>query len=238
MKITHPKPIQTVGYALLAFAFFATGQWSRAQSSAALLVKPWEPDQTVEGKAAAPAVFCQQALPGDTGQSYDQTTFRGLRAAMPNPARQRGQPAPRILTVTYMDTHSGQPSFPRTVARCVRGGRIIHLSDERVGDGSDARRRLFGRHSLRHWAGVVRTRPTSSLAKKFSDGDALGIGIDYDGHRHLRPRHPPAGLRLEPPGRLDAPDGHRRASHLHHLASPSPACTHLRGLHPRFRFRS
>jgi len=159
-----------------------------AQASAALLVKPWEPDQTIEQSTEVYGF-----LGGHTqnGNSFDLTSVEseGRIRILPGHVA-----SPRIgYDVTYLDTNNKQPGFPgQLLDASVAGGTFLSENNGWVtgltlgvgyaGDEPFARGRA--------WYG----RADFVIAKKFSDTDALGVGLDYDGHRLYAPDLPLPGF--------------------------------------------
>jgi len=189
MKITHLKRNKTAAYFMLAIVMAAAIQPARGQTSAALLVKPWESDQVVEDKSRL--MFFAGGHSQDTGAGFNMATFetQGRVRILPG-----NEASPRIgYDVTYLNTHNGQAGFPgQLLDASVAAGNFFSQTNGWVtgltlgvgyaGDTPFANGRA--------WYG----RADFVLAKKFDEVDALGIGFDYDGHRTYMPDVPIPGF--------------------------------------------
>src|SRR5579884_3442076 len=186
--ITAMHKLSGLALPLLCFLLLTTSR-SFAQSSAALLVKPWEPDQTVEGHFDG-YLFSG----GHTKETNDQFRLYTLESE----GRVRlfpGQEAsPRFgYDLLLLGTHTSHAAVPsELIDASVAGGAFVNETNGWVTGltlgGGYAGDTPFARGSA--WypkADVV-------LAKKFSDTDALGIGLDYDGNRTYVPDIPLPGF--------------------------------------------
>ncbi len=190
MKISHPKRrFAAAVYILFAVVVLAASNPARAQSGAALLVKPWEADQTFEDKSRL-MVFSDGHVQ-KTPYNFGMTTFesQGRMRIMPG-----NEASPRLgYDVTYMSTRTGQPGFPgQLLDASMAAGTFLSKTNGWVTGltvgGGYAGDTPFA--NGRAWYGKV----DFVLAKKFDDIDALGIGLDYDGHRTYAPDIPLPGF--------------------------------------------
>jgi hypothetical protein len=174
---------------LLFLSCVLVGSRALAQSSAALLVKPWETDQTAEGHFDG-YLFSG----GHTKETNDQ--FRLL--SLESQGRVRLFPgnvaSPRFgYDFLMLGTHTSHPGVPSELLDAsVAAGAFVNESNGWVTGltvgGGYAGDTPFARGSA--WypkADVV-------LAKKLSDTDAVGIGLDYDGNRTYGPDIPLPGF--------------------------------------------
>jgi len=189
MKISHPKRLSAGICVLFATVVFGVSDVARAQTGAALLVKPWEADQTVEDKTRL--MFLQEGHAEKTPYSFSMSTFesQGRVRIMPGNVA-----SPRLgYDITYMSTRTKAPDFPgQLLDVSVAAGTFLSENNGWVTGltlgGGYAGDRPFA--NGRAWYGKV----DFVLAKKFSDIDALGVGIDYDGHRTYAPDIPLPGF--------------------------------------------
>ena len=186
--MTHPSFAARAAILITALFLFIAPRAVRAQANAALLVKPWEPDQTIEQSTTFYGFF---GGTNQNGRDFNLLTTESegrIRIAPGHVA------SPRIgYDVTYLDTNNKQPGFPgQLLDASVAGGTFLsenngwvtgltlgvgYAGDVPLADG-------------RAWYG----RADFVLAKKFSDVHALGIGFDYDGHRIYAPDIPMPGF--------------------------------------------
>jgi len=189
MKMTHSKCFSTAGYVLFAVVVLVAGSRARAQSGAALLVKPWEADQTVESNTRL--MFFSDGHVQTTPYRFSMSTLesQGRVRIMPG-----NEASPRLgYDITYMSTRTGQPGFP---------GQLLDVS---AAAGTFLSKTNGWVTGLTLGAGYAGDTPFANgrawygradfvIAKKFDDIDALGIGIDYDGHRTYAPDIPLPGF--------------------------------------------
>jgi hypothetical protein len=189
MKINHPNRTSTTGLILFLLLVPSASRSVRAQSSAALLVKPWEADQVVEDKSRL--LFFSGGHSQNSGRSFDLTTFESQGRVRILPGREA---SPRLgYDVTYLNTHNGQPGFPgQLLDASVAAGTFLSQTNGWV-TGLTLGLGYAGDQPFangRAWYG----RADFVLAKKFDEIDAVGIGIDYDGHRTYAPDIPLPGI--------------------------------------------
>lgn len=174
---------------LLSICIATAASCALGQSSAALLVKPWEADQTAEGHFDG-YLFSG----GHTKETNDQFRLYSLESQ----GRMRLFPgnvaSPRIgYDFLLLGTHTSHPGIPSELLDAsVAAGAFVNETNGwvtgltlGVGYAGDT---PFARGSA--WY------PKADLvvAKKFSDTDALGIGIDYDANRTYGPDIPLPGF--------------------------------------------
>jgi hypothetical protein len=180
MNLTHLNRSNTAKFVLFSLVSACASGISHAQTSASLLIKPWEADQAFEDKSRL--MFFAGGHSQDTGRSFDLTSFESQGRVRILPGNEA---SPRLgYDVTYLNTHSGQPGFPgQLLDASVAAGSFLSQSKSTgwvtgltlgVGYAGDV---PFA--DGRAWYG----KADFVLAKKFSDIDALGIGVEYDGHR-------------------------------------------------------
>lgn len=173
---------------LAALIALAAPSMVHAQASAALLVKPWVEDQTIEQSTT---VYGFLGGTTQNNRNFDLTTVEseGRIRILPGHVA-----SPRIgYDVTFLNTHTNQPGFPgQLLDASVAGGTFLSESNGwvtgltlGVGYAGD---KPFGEG--RAWYG----RADFVIAKKFSEVDAVGIGLDYDGHRLYAPDVPLPGF--------------------------------------------
>jgi len=162
---------------------------ARGQAGASLLLKPWSADQTVEDDTAGYLL---------SGGHTEDTRDRFHLSLLESAGRVRlfpGQEAsPRFgYDLTLLNSHTSQPGFPSQLLDIsVAGGTFLSSNNGwvtgltlGVGYAGDV---PFS--DGRAWYG----RADFVIAKKFSETDALGIGLDYDGHRTYGPDIPLPGF--------------------------------------------
>lgn len=162
---------------------------ARAQSSAALLVKPWDADQTVEDQTTDYLFAGGHTEDGHHTFDLDTVESQGRLRLFPGNIA-----SPRLgYDLTYLNTNTSQAGFPgQLLDFSVAGGTFLSETNGwvtgitlGVGYAGEA---PFG--TGRAWYG----RADFVLAKKFNDQDSLGIGLDYDGHRTYAPDVPLPGF--------------------------------------------
>ena len=188
------KPILLAAVAA-ALSFLALAPTAKAQTSAALLIKPWEAKGAAESTTDFLAL--EEGHAKETGDSYQLSELESQGRLRLLPGHEA---SPRfgydfLLLNSHTSEHGnafqrGMPS--QLIDACVAGGTFVYQQNGwvygmtlGVGYAGD---RAFG--DGRAWYG----RGTFVVAKKFSEFDALGIGLDYDGHRSYLPDCPLPGF--------------------------------------------
>ena len=186
--MTHRSILARSALLLATILLISAPAALHAQANAALLVKPWEPDQTIEQSTE---VYGFLGGTTQSGHSFDLATAESEGRIRILPGHEA---SPRIgYDVTYLNTNTNQPHFPgQLLDASVAGGTFLSENNGWVtgltlgigyaGDEPFA--------SGRSWYG----RADFVVAKKFSDTDALGVGFDYDGHRLYAPDIPLPGF--------------------------------------------
>jgi len=186
--MTHRSILARSALLLATILLISAPAALHAQANAALLVKPWEPDQTIEQSTE---VYGFLGGTTQSGHSFDLATVESEGRIRILPGHEA---SPRIgYDVTYLNTNTNQPHFPgQLLDASVAGGTFLSENNGWVtgltlgigyaGDEPFA--------SGRSWYG----RADFVVAKKFSDTDALGVGFDYDGHRLYAPDIPLPGF--------------------------------------------
>ncbi|HXE53303.1 MAG TPA: hypothetical protein VN541_09825 [Tepidisphaeraceae bacterium] len=162
---------------------------ARGQAGASLLVKPWEADQTLEDNTSG-YLFSG----GHTNETRDRFHMWDLESQGRLRLFPGNEASPRVgYDMTYIGVHTTQPNFPgELLDLSVAGGTFLSKNNGWV-TGVTLGAGYAGNAPFacgRAWYG----RADFVLAKKFSDTDALGIGLDYDGHRTYAPDIPLPGF--------------------------------------------
>lgn len=172
--------------AILDLTFAAV---TRGQSSASLLVKPWEADQTIEDSTNGYLLSS-----GHTKESDDRYHLNELESAGRVRLFPGKEASPRFgYDLTLLDSHTNHPGFPsQLLDLSVAGGAFVNETNGWV-TGLTLGVGYAGSSPFaegRAWYG----RADLVIAKKISDTDAVGIGLDYDGHRPYYPDVPLPGF--------------------------------------------
>jgi len=174
---------------LFAAACLAMPRIARGQSSASLLIKPWEADQTIEDQTAGYIFSAGHRL--ESENKFHLSTIESSGRVRLFPGKEA---SPRFgYDLTLLNAHTNRPGFPSQLLDVsVAGGAFVSKQNGWItgvtlglgyaGDEPFARGRA--------WYG----RTDVLLAKEFSATDALGVGIDYDGHRTYAPDIPLPGF--------------------------------------------
>jgi prepilin-type processing-associated H-X9-DG protein len=175
--------------ALVVTIFLLSTSLARGQSSAALLVKPWEASETHEDQTAL-YLFADGHV-HDAQHSFDLTTFESQGRVRIMPGHEA---SPRIgYDVTYLNTKTSEPGFPgQLLDASVAAGTFLSQTNGWV-TGLTLGVGYAGQSPFavgRGWYG----RADFVIAKKFSEIDAIGIGLDYDGNRTYAPDIPLPGF--------------------------------------------
>lgn len=174
---------------MLAGAVLGLAALARGQSSASLLIKPWEADQTIEDQTAGYIFSAGHRLESENKFHLSTIESEGRVRLFPGK-----EASPRFgYDLTLLNAHTNRPGFPSQLLDVsVAGGAFVSENNGWItgvtlglgyaGDEPFARGRA--------WYG----RSDVLVAKKFSATDALGVGIDYDGHRTYGPDIPLPGF--------------------------------------------
>lgn len=189
MEANQIRTSDRIVIVLVVAILFLSPRLARAQSSAALLVKPWEAQGAVEDDTSGYLL---------SGGHTDDTRDRFHLSILESQGRVRLFPgkeaSPRFgYDLTLLNTHTAQPGFPsQLLDASVSAGTFLSKNNGWVtgislglGYAGD---KPFGEG--RAWYG----RADFLLAKTFNEHDTLGIGIDYDGHRTYAPDIPLPGF--------------------------------------------
>lgn len=163
---------------LLLAAALMMPSLARGQAGASLLVKPWEADQTLDDSAAG-YLFSGGHTNG-TRLRFQISDFESSGRVRLFPGKEA---SPRFgYDLTYLGARTRQSNFPgQLMDISVAGGTFLSQTNGWVTGLT-----LGGGYSGSAPFAVGRAwyaRADFVIAKRFSDTDALGIGIDYDGHR-------------------------------------------------------
>ena len=167
------------------------GSAARAQSNAALLVKPWDADQTLEDHTDAYLFSGGHTNDHESGHDFRlfSVESQGRVRLLPGNVA-----SPRFgYDFTLLDSHTSMRGFPsQLIDASFAGGTFLSQYNGwvtgitlGVGYAGDT---PFARGTA--WY----PRADFVLAKKFSETDAIGIGLDYDGNRTYLPDVPLPGV--------------------------------------------
>ena len=175
--------------AVIVFGVLALGRIAVGQTSANLLAKPWEADQTLEDQTDG---FILNS--GHTKETNHSFQFSGIESYGRVRLFPGNEASPRFgYDVVEYNSHTTQPGFPhQLIDASIAGGTFLSKSNGwvtgitlGVGYAGDT---PFARSS------ALYGRADFVIAKIFSDTDALGIGLDYDGNRTFLPDIPLPGF--------------------------------------------
>lgn len=164
---------------------------ARAQSGASLLVKPWDKDQLVEDETDGYIFNGGHTSQRESGHDFQLSSIESSGRVRILPGNVA---SPRLgYDFTLLNARTRYPGFPhQLIDASVAGGTFLNKTNGwvtgitlGVGYAGDS---PFGRGT--GWYG----KADFVLAKEFSENDAIGIGIDYDGNRTLLPDAPLPGF--------------------------------------------
>jgi hypothetical protein len=175
--MTHRSILARGALLLAAISLLSMSSAAHAQANAALLVKPWEANQTIEQSTEFYGFLGGHTQNG-LGFEMDTVESEGRIRILPG-----HEASPRIgYDVTYLSTNTHQPGFPgQLLDASVAGGTFLSSNNGWI-TGLTLGLGYAGDQPFangRGWYG----RADFVVAKQFSDIDALGVGFDYDGHR-------------------------------------------------------
>lgn len=162
---------------------------SFAQTSPALLLKPWDAagagETTTTGMAEDTARVQSNGNPFQFSTVESQGRFRILPGM---------EASPRVgYDVTFLNAHTSQQRFPHQLLDASIGaGSFLGISNGWV-FGAQLGVGYAGSSPFGEGRGWY-ARGSFLVAKKFDDQNALGIGLDYDGHRSYLPDTPLPGF--------------------------------------------
>ena len=174
---------------VIVFGTLALGRVAVGQTSANLLAKPWEADQTLEDQTDG---FVLNS--GHTKETNHSFQFSGIESYGRVRLFPGNEASPRFgYDVVEYNSHTTQAGFPhQLIDASIAGGTFLSKSNGwvtgltlGVGYAGDT---PFARSS------ALYGRADFVIAKIFSDTDALGIGMDYDGNRTFLPDVPLPGF--------------------------------------------
>lgn len=161
----------------------------RAQTSPALLLKPWDAPGAVENTTNGLLESPGHVQENGRGFQFSSLESEGRFRLVPGM-----EASPRAgYDVTFLNAHTSAPNFPHQLLDAsVAGGSFVGIYNGWIlgatAGGGYAGSSPFGQG--RGWY----ARGSFIVARKFSEHDAVGIGIDYDGHRSYLPDCPLPGL--------------------------------------------
>lgn len=178
-----------LGLATAVMAAMAIPSSLHAQTSPALMLKPWDADSTFEDTTNA--LIENQGHVQETGQGFQFSSVESQGRLRLFPGKEA---SPRLgYDMTFLNVHTSAANFPHQLLDAsVAGGSFVGIYQKwvlgaTVGFGYTGSS-PFGQG--RGWYG----RASFIIARKFSDQDAVGVGFDYDGHRSYLPDCPLPGL--------------------------------------------
>jgi hypothetical protein len=178
-----------LGAAAAAVLSLAAPLSLRAQTSPALLLKPWDVPGT--GDTTTTGMVAQQGHVQSNGNRFQFFAVESEGRFRLFPGMEA---SPRFgYDVTFLNAHTSQPKFPHQLLDASVGfGSFLGISNgwvfgAQVGVGYSGSS-PFGEG--RSWYG----RGAFIVAKKFDEQNALGVGLDYDGHRSYLPDTPLPGF--------------------------------------------
>jgi len=160
-----------------------------AQTSAALLIKPWEASGLVEESTSGFLMGEGHVQNNGNGFQFSVLESQGRVRLLPG-----HEASPRFgYDVTLLNTHTSNPGFH---------SQLLDASFAAGAFVGEYNGWIFG---LTLGLGYAGNSPFAEgrgwyghedfvVAKKFSEQDAVGIGLDYDGHRSYMPDVPLPGL--------------------------------------------
>jgi len=160
-----------------------------AQSSAALLLKPWEASGLVEDSTSG--YLMDQGHVQTNGNHFQMSVLESQGRVRLFPGHEA---SPRFgYDVTLLNTHTSNPGFhSQLLDASFAAGAFVGIYQGWV-FGVTLGLGYAGNSPFaegRGWYG----HEDFVIAKKFGEHDAVGIGIDYDGHRSYLPDCPLPGL--------------------------------------------
>ena len=177
-------PLLVAGLATVLGASFV-----QAQTSAALLLKPWEASGLVEESTSG--FLMNEGHVQTNGNGFQMSVLESQGRVRLFPGHEA---SPRLgYDVTLLNTHTSNPGFhSQLLDASFAAGAFVGIYDGWV-FGLTLGLGYAGNSPFaegRGWYG----HEDFVIAKKFSEQDAIGIGIDYDGHRSYMPDVPLPGL--------------------------------------------
>jgi hypothetical protein len=162
---------------------------ARGQTSAALLIKPWDASGLVEEETTG--LLINEGHVHTTGNSFQLSVLESKGRVRLLPGHEA---SPRFgYDVTLLNAHTSQPGFhSQLLDASFAAGAFVGIYNGWVfgftlGVGYAGNSPFaVGRGWYGHEDFVV--------AKKFNEQDSVGIGIDYDGHRSYMPDVPLPGI--------------------------------------------
>lgn len=160
-----------------------------AQTSPALLIKPWDP-----GGAAETTTTGMLEDTGHVQSDGNHFQFSALESQGRFRLFPGMQASPRVgYDVTFLNAHTSQPKFPHQLLDASAGfGSFLGISNGWV-FGAQVGLGYAGSSPFGEGRGWY-ARGSFIVAKKFDEQNAIGVGLDYDGHRSYLPDTPLPGL--------------------------------------------
>lgn len=159
------------------------------QTSPALLLKPWEAAGAAENTTTG--LIENEAHVQENGDGFQFSALESEGRLRLFPGKEA---SPRLgYDVTFLNAHTSDPKFPHQLLDAsVAAGSFVGIYDKWV-LGATLGLGYSGSGPFEESRGIY-GRASFIVARKFSEQDAVGIGIDYDGHRSYLPDCPLPGL--------------------------------------------
>lgn len=161
----------------------------RAQTSPALLLKPWDAAGAAENTTTG--LVEDEAHVQENGDHFQFSALESEGRFRIFPGKEA---SPRLgYDVTFLNSNTSDPKFPHQLLDAsVAAGSFVGIYDKWV-LGATLGLGYAGSGPFEEGRGIY-GRASFIVARKFSDQDAVGIGLDYDGHRDYLPDCPLPGL--------------------------------------------
>ncbi|HEY2588157.1 MAG TPA: DUF6268 family outer membrane beta-barrel protein [Tepidisphaeraceae bacterium] len=187
--LTMQKRFLLLAVAIVAVLSLATPARVHAQSSPALLLKPWEAAGAAE--TLTEGMIAQQGHVQSNGNHFQFSDVESDGRFRLFPGKEA---SPRFgYDVTFINANTSQPNFPHQLLDSSVGfGSFLGISNGWV-FGAQAGIGYAGSSPFGEGRGWY-ARGSFIVAKKFDEQNALGVGLDYDGHRSYLPDTPLPGF--------------------------------------------
>jgi hypothetical protein len=178
-----------ISAATAALSALAVPLTLHAQTGPALLLKPWDASGAVENTTTGLIENEGHVQENGDGFQFSSVESEGRFRLFPGM-----EASPRLgYDVTFINAHTSAANFPHQLLDAsVGAGSFVGIYHNWV-LGATLGVGYAGSGPFeegRAWYG----RASFIIARKFSDQDAVGIGLDYDGHRSYLPDSPVPGL--------------------------------------------
>jgi hypothetical protein len=178
-----------VGAAVAACWALAFPSGAGAQTSPALLLKPWDASGAAEDTTTGLI-----ESPGHVQENGDSFQFSSVESDGRFRLFPGKEASPRLgYDVTFINAHTSAPNFPHQLLDAsIAGGSFVGIYHDWV-LGATLGAGYAGSGPFEEGRGWY-AKASFIVARKFSEQDAIGIGLDYDGHRDYLPDVPLPGF--------------------------------------------